>query len=165
MNRLIRTSAIIATIAVVLSVSSGFAPQADAGTPPSLGIDLILTETCGFNLISASVAMSTVTPPNPSTGTFSYENTGTGTQPISFDVGDSATGGIGDNVGTHILPIDIDIDAIVMESTGIPQFVTNLVAGAGATVSTMTAQTDNLVNLPATGAQTGTLTATLGTCT
>ena len=145
MNKLIRSSAIIATIAVVLSVSSGFAPQADAGT---LGISLILTETCGFNLISASVAMSTVIPPAPSTGTFSYENTGTGTQPISFDVGPTATGGIGDGGGTHIEPSQISIDAVQMDGTGAfgtPVFVTNLVAGAGATVSTMTALTTILV--------------------
>ncbi len=161
MNRLIRTSSIIATIAVVLSVSSGFAPQADAGT---LGIDLILTETCGFNLFSANVAMSTVTPPAASTGTFDYSNGGTGTQPVSFDVGNSATGGIGDGGGTHILPSDITIDALAMLDTGAPVFVTNLVAGAGTTISTMIAQTTNLQNLPATGPQTGTLTATLGTC-
>ena len=62
------------------------------------------------------------------------------------------------------MPSDITIDALAMLDTGAPVFVTNLVAGAGVTQSTMIAQTTNLQALPATGAQTGLLTATLGTC-
>jgi uncharacterized repeat protein (TIGR01451 family) len=119
---------------------------------------------CGLNILTPSFTLGpgTITPGNPASGTFDIQNMGTGTLAVSFDVGTDSTGGLGDANGRHIFPSDIDIDGINMED-GIPVFVVNLVAGTPNTL-TMTAQTNNLQNLPAAGTQSGVLTLTGDIC-
>jgi len=118
---------------------------------------------CGLNVITSSLDLNFAGLGSPASGNFDIENTGTVTLQTLADVGDSSTGGLGDGGGIHILPIDIDIDGTLMNSAGTPTFITNLGPINPVTLP-LTAQTDNLQNLPATGIQNGVLTFTGGTC-
>jgi len=169
-----RTTAIIASFAAILSIAMSFAPNADA----QIGLSFDLNAVCGVtNDAGSAVALDDdttpgVAPGSPASGTFGIANSGTELQGISADVGEGFFGPEGTPV-LHILAADVDLQssdagalglvAMVFTTVGVAQPITNLGPGGAGTV-TITADTGNLQNLPASGTQSATLTLTLGTC-
>jgi len=170
-----RTTVIIASFAAILSLAMSFAPNANAG----IDLTFDLNAVCGVtNDASAGVALDDdttpgVAPGQPASGSFGIENTGTELQGISADVGEGFVGPEGTPV-LHILAADVDLQSsdagnlglvamVFSGSVGVAQPITNLGPVDTGTV-TITAATNNLQNLPASGTQSATLTLTLGAC-
>ncbi len=170
-----RTTVIIASFAAILSIAMSFAPNADA----QIGLSFDLNAVCGVtNNAGSSIALDDdsvagVAPGQPASGSFGIANSGTELQGISADVGEGFKGPETTPV-LHILATDVDLQssdagnfglvAMVWSGTvGVAQPITNLGPGGAGTV-TITADTGNLQNLPASGTQSATLTLTLGTC-
>jgi len=148
--------------------------------PPDIPLTMDLQAGCILTVNTITATFGTVSPPATGIATFSFQNDGTATLAVFADVGDSTTGGMQDSVPeVTILPQDMTVDAgtafdpvptATMLNTGFPVLIANLEPLSSANennnprVGTITAATNNLQNLPASGTLTGALTFTGGAC-
>jgi len=177
-----RATFMIAAFVAVFSLSLSFVPQSEAG----VDLEFTIGAFCGGIVDDASLTMTAVTTAGTdSTGTITIRNTGTGTVPVSTNLGAASnlptdTGGFRgfDSGLTHILPSSVDIDA-GDTNYGASGVVPQIDAGTDAQIADLppiaseantprdvviTAHTNALVQTPAVGQMLALLTITFGTC-